>query len=322
MIEINGLEYSFGKLKALDLAGLSVGSGEIFGLIGPNGAGKSTLIQLLSTAIACKTGTIRVNGLDLKTHQDEIRHSLGVVFQDYSLDDKLTAEENLYFHARLYHYPRSRIAARIEEVLRLVGLAAWRHNLVSTFSGGMKRRLEIARAILHEPRLLLLDEPTVGLDPQTRSIIWDYLARLHDEEGLTVFLTTHYLEEAEICDRIAIIDRGRLIALDTAANLKRDLGGGILIVRAADPRAVLEYTRDNLRMPVRQVGNALRVCAPDPDQTLAALQAFFGQGIIGNDQSDPTLEDVFVRLTGHESRPEPAGGTDRLREIVKARRIC
>lgn len=220
MIQVDRVTHSFNGHKALDNLSFQVCPGECFGLLGPNGAGKSTLINILVTLMQPDSGKVSINGWPLATEHAKIRGVIGVIFQDSSLDERLTAYENLYFHAMFYHVPTHEAERRIAELLDMVGLSARSHELVITFSGGMKRRLEIARSILHHPKILLLDEATVGLDPQARRRIWEYISDLRRNHQLTVFLTTHYLEEAEICDRIAVLDHGSIIACDAPGRLK------------------------------------------------------------------------------------------------------
>src|SRR5712691_599845 len=216
VIRVENLVKKFGAITAVDGIQLDVQAGQIFGFLGPNGAGKSTTIKILATLLKPTSGTASVAGFDVLTKPTEVRQSIGLVFQDQSLDDRLTAQENLWFHAMLYDLPSAIFAERLEEVLRLVDLLERRHSLVRTFSGGMKRRLEIARGLLHHPKVLFLDEPTLGLDTQTRNLLWDYVKKLSDNEGMTIFFTTHYLDEAEaVADRIAIIDHGKIIATGT-----------------------------------------------------------------------------------------------------------
>jgi len=220
MINVEHVTHSFNGHRALNNLSFNVEPGECFGLLGPNGAGKSTLISILVTLLHPDSGSVTINGWPLETEPAKIRSSIGVLFQDPSLDERLTAYENLYFHAMFYHLPPREAKQCIASLLEMVGLADRSRDLVITFSRGMKRRLEIARSILHRPQILLLDEATVGLDPQARRRIWEYLAELRRAYQLTVLLTTHYLEEAEICDRIAILDHGAIIACDTPGHLK------------------------------------------------------------------------------------------------------
>ncbi len=212
-IKVVGLTKRFGAVAAVDGISLEVNRGEIFGFLGPNGAGKTTTVNILCTLMLPTSGRAVVNGFDVKKSPNQVRQSIGIIFQDPSLDERLTAYENLNFHGMIYHLPAKQRKARIDEVLRMVGLYNRKHSIVRAFSGGMKRRLEIARGLMHKPEVLFLDEPTTGLDPQTRQHIWDYVERLSREEGVTVFLTTHYMEEAEICGRVGIIDHGRIVDL-------------------------------------------------------------------------------------------------------------
>jgi len=222
IVEVKNLTKKFDKLVAVNNVSFSVKKGEIFAFLGPNGAGKSTTIKILTTLLHPTKGSAKVNGYDVLKQKDEVRHSFGIVFQDTSLDTELTAYENLDFHAALYNIPKNERKFRIEELLSFVGLSEKRNVIVKTFSGGMKRRLEIARGLIHHPKILFLDEPTLGLDAQTRNHLWEYIKKLNKEEGMTVFLTTHYLDEAEkIAEKIAIIDYGKIVAMGTVAQLKR-----------------------------------------------------------------------------------------------------
>src|SRR5450759_3592059 len=231
ILEVQDLVKTFGNLIAVDEVSFGVEKGEVFGFLGPNGAGKTTTISMLCTLLKPTAGTATVNGFDIIEQKNEVRESIGLVFQDPSLDDRLTARENLVFHAVVYHVPRDVRQERIKEVLDMVSLSDRADDRVETYSGGMKRRLEIARGLLHYPKVLFLDEPTIGLDPQTRNYIWEYIEDLKKREGITIFLTTHYMEEAEHCDRIAIIDLGKIIALDTPEKLKDEVGGDIIKIK-------------------------------------------------------------------------------------------
>ncbi len=223
-ISVEKLSRSFGKIQAVKGIDLQVARGETFGFLGPNGAGKSTTIKMLCTLLHPTSGQAFINGYDIERDASRVRQSIGIVFQDPTLDEYLTAQQNLYFHCMIYHTPHKTRATRIREVLELVGLEERRNDIVKTFSGGMKRRLEVARGLLHDPQTLFLDEPTVGLDPQTRRSVWEHVLRLRERTGLTIFMTTHYMEEAEYCDRIAIIDHGQIVAQDTPVALKRMIG--------------------------------------------------------------------------------------------------
>ena len=224
IIEVDKLTRRFGKMTAVDGISFNVNEGEIFGFLGPNGAGKTTTISMLCTILHPTSGTARVACCDVSKDPQKVRQQIGIIFQDPSLDDRLTAEDNLRFHGYLYHMSRQTVDQRIPEVLELVELADRKGDFVRKFSGGMKRRLEIARGLMHRPKVLFLDEPTLGLDPQTRARIWDYIKKMKKETNLTVFMTTHYMQEAEVCDRIAIIDHGHIVDLDSPVNLKHNPG--------------------------------------------------------------------------------------------------
>jgi ABC-2 type transport system ATP-binding protein len=220
VIEVKDLTKKFNDLTAVDSISFSVEGGEVFGFLGPNGAGKTTTISMLCTLLRPTSGLAKVGCCDVSKEPNRVRSDIGIIFQDPSLDDRLTAEDNLKFHGYLYHMKKELIEQRIPEVLELVELSDRRKNIVRKFSGGMKRRLEIARGLMHRPKILFLDEPTIGLDPQTRSAIWAYILKMRKETGLTIFMTTHYMQEAEVCDRIAIIDHGKIIDMASPAKLK------------------------------------------------------------------------------------------------------
>lgn len=240
-IETMGLTRRFNNMTAVDDVNLTVDQGEIFGLLGPNGAGKSTFISMLCTILKPTSGTAKVEGYDIVSQASDVRRSIGIVFQDPSIDDKLTGMENMELHADLYNVPRDVMQSRIDEVLKLVELKDRASNFVNTYSGGMRRRLEIARSLIHYPKVLFLDEPTVGLDPQSRDHIWNYIKDLKERENITIILTTHYMEEADkLCDRIAIIDKSKIIALDTPQNLKSKLSGETIVIETSDNKLLSE----------------------------------------------------------------------------------
>jgi ABC-2 type transport system ATP-binding protein len=243
-VEVEGLVRKFGDLVAVNGVTFNVDRGEVFGFLGPNGAGKTTTINMLCTLLTPTAGKATVDGFDVVKHKREVRQRIGLVFQDPSLDDRLTANENLDFHAVVYAVPPSIRESRKRELLEMVDLLDRADDLVITFSGGMKRRLEIARGLLHHPRVLFLDEPTIGLDPQTRRYIWDYIKDLRRREEITIFLTTHYMEEAEHCDRIAIIDHGNIIAMDTPENLKNMVGGDVIRMKTEDDARAEELLKE------------------------------------------------------------------------------
>src|ERR1700704_1478894 len=235
VIQATGLVKRYGELEAVRGIDLEVRGGEIFGFLGPNGAGKSTTISILCTLLTPTAGTARVAGIDVMHDPAGVRQRIGLVFQDPSLDDQLTGRENLEFHAFIYSVPASARGRRIDEMLELLQLTERAGSQVRTYSGGMKRRLEIARGMLHEPEVLFLDEPTLGLDPQTRQSIWNHLNELRTRKGITIFMTTHYMDEAEYCDRIAIIDRGKIVALGTPDQLKAMVGGDVVTMTSSQP---------------------------------------------------------------------------------------
>jgi len=253
IIEVKNLVKKFDDFTAVDHVSFSVEKGEIFGFLGPNGAGKTTTIKMLTTLLKPSGGQITLNGFDPAQHPNQVRKSFGIVFQDPSLDDELTAVENLEFHGVLYHVPRALRKQKIEELLNLVELWDRRNDFVKTFSGGMKRRLEIARGLLHEPTILFLDEPTLGLDPQTRNHMWNYVKKLNQNVGVTVFFTTHYMEEADkAADRIAIVDNGKIAAQDSPENLKKATGSttleeAFLSLTGSDIREESANKMDNMR---------------------------------------------------------------------------
>jgi ABC-2 type transport system ATP-binding protein len=294
---------------------LDVRAGEVFGFLGPNGAGKSTTIKILCTLVGPTGGTARVAGFDVAAAPREVRRRIGLVFQEPTLDAYLTADQNLRFHADLYGVPRSESPARSTEVLEMVGLDERRGDLVSHFSGGMRRRLEIARGLLHSPHVLFLDEPTIGLDPQTRASIWDYLTRLREREEITVFVTTHYMDEAEHCDRIAIIDQGRIVALGTPEELKAGVGNDRVQLTTSADDAAAALLRDPERFggdldPAVHEGQ-LTVSVPDGAGFVPRLVTTLGAaGVEVRTVSvqRPTLDDVFLAWTGRTIRDAEGPG--------------
>jgi len=316
IIRTDNLVKNYGDLAAVDSVNFEVMSGEIFGFLGPNGAGKTTTMNMLSTILKPTAGTAVVNGYDIVRFKNEVRESIGMVFQDPSLDDTLTARENLEFHAVVYHIPRSERGRRMKEVLEMVSLSERADDRVETYSGGMKRRLEIARGLLHYPKVLFLDEPTIGLDPQTRNYIWEYIEDLKKREGITIFLTTHYMEEAEHCDRIAIIDVGRIIALDTPEQLKNDVGGDIIKLTTEDDDAALAELLE--RYPELDMINdpECRLCFERDrgEEFVPELIREFGVKIVSINIHRPTLDDVFLKLTGKEIRDDTG---DRKESMMK-----
>ncbi|MFQ6015585.1 MAG: ATP-binding cassette domain-containing protein [Anaerolineae bacterium] len=320
IIEVQNLVRKFGEVVAVDNVSFTVKRGEIFGFLGPNGAGKTTTINVLCTLLKPTSGGATVNGYDATYQQDEVRRSIGLVFQDPSLDEHLTAQENLDFHATLYNVPSEERGKRIEEVLGMVELYDRRNDQVETFSGGMKRRLEIARGLMHYPRVLFLDEPTLGLDPQTRRRIWDYILELRDREDITIFMTTHYMDEAEHADRIAIIDYGRIIALDTPEALKRMVGGDIITVRTSDNGQAAVQIRERYGVEVRQKDETLFFEVEDGESFIPEFITNSAVNIAAISLRRPTLDDVFLKLTGREIRERQLSEGDKLRQHLRTRR--
>ena len=319
IIEVKNLARQFNGLTAVDHISFEVKKGEIFGFLGPNGAGKSTTINMLSTLLIPTEGDAAINSFDVLTRRDDVRKSIGLVFQDPSLDDRLTAEENLRFHAKLYGVPKEEYKKRMEEVLHLVDLWDRKEGIIKTFSGGMKRRLEIARGLVHYPQVLFLDEPTLGLDPQTRAHLWEYILRLKKERAMTIFMTTHYMNEAENCDRIAIIDYGKIVALDTPVNLKKQVGGDIIKMTSGQHRKLKEELEKRYNKEVKEEDGKLRLEVADGEKFLPRLFNELDTKIDSIELHKPTLDDVFLHLTGRKIREEEASSKDRLHEHSRRR---
>jgi len=321
-VVVEQLARSFGAIEAVKGISFEVGHGETFGFLGPNGAGKSTTIKMLCTLLRPTHGRALVNGYDVERESSAVRQSIGIVFQDQTLDEYLTAEQNLRYHCMIYHTPPKTRETRIRELLELVGLDDRRKDIVKTFSGGMKRRLEVARGLLHEPQTLFLDEPTVGLDPQTRRSVWEHVLRLRETTGLTIFMTTHYMEEAECCDRIGIIDDGRLIALDTPTALKRSVGQDVVSFTTSDnAKAETEITQWTGR-PVQSDNGTLSVEGESGQALAASLIRYLTLHDIEVHSvtvKAPSLEDVFVRLTGRVIREETVGSRERMGARLRSR---
>jgi len=317
-VSVRGLRKSYGEVEAVRGVDFEVRPGEIFGFLGPNGAGKSTTINMLCTLVTPSGGAATVAGHDVVTQRDEVRRDIGLVFQDPTVDGYLSAEQNLRFHAELYGVPRAAVPVRMEAVLRMVGLWERRTDLVQTFSGGMKRRLEIARGLLHAPRVLFLDEPTVGLDPQTRQAIWGYIQQLREAEDITIFLTTHYMEEAEYCDRMAIIDQGQIVVLDTPAALKASVGEDRITLRTPDGPAAVAALADRFGITGAQRGEEVSFSVPSGEAFVPRLFAELGVPITAVSVARPSLDDVFLNYTGSTIRDAEAGtGRDWMRQMAR-----
>jgi ABC-2 type transport system ATP-binding protein len=311
---VDGLVKSYGDFDAVRGIELSIEPGETFGFLGPNGAGKSTTISMLCTLVTPSGGTAQVAGYDVVKQRADVRRNIGLVFQDTTLDNYLTAERNLRLHAELYGIPRSAVNDRLRQVLEMVGLWDRRKSKVATFSGGMKRRLEIARGLMHSPRVLFLDEPTVGLDPQTRSSIWSYIRELKQEEDITIFLTTHYMDEAEYCDRIAIMDQGKIIALDTPEALKASIGKDRVQIKVDDNDAAIAQLESHFGLAAGVAEGAVTFSVERGEDFVPKLFADFPLPIRSVNVARPTLDDVFMSYTGSTIRDAEATASQRGRE--------
>ncbi|MCG6859338.1 MAG: ATP-binding cassette domain-containing protein [Salaquimonas sp.] len=301
-VRVRGLVKRYGKIEAVRGIDLTVHAGETFGFLGPNGAGKSTTIKILCTLVDASEGTAEVAGLDVATERDAVRRNIGLVFQEPTLDGYLTAEQNMRFHAQLYGVDRASFARRNREVLEMVGLYERRNDLVNTFSGGMRRRLEIARGLLHSPHVLFLDEPTIGLDPQTRASIWNYIGQLHRHEDITVFVTTHYMDEAEHCDRIAIMNEGLIVALDTPAALKAAIGKDRVQISTADDKAAIAALKEKFDLDAQMHEGLVTFAVAEGAAFVPQLFEGLGIAILSVTVNRPSLDDVFLAHTGTTMR--------------------
>jgi ABC-2 type transport system ATP-binding protein len=316
-ISVSALAKRYGEIEAVREIDFEVARSEVFGFLGPNGAGKSTTINMLCTLVKPTGGTALVAGHDVVCERDAVRRNIGLVFQDTTLDGYLTAEQNLRLHAELYGVPRETVAPRMQQVMEMVGLWERRKSLVGTFSGGMKRRLEIGRGLLHSPRVLFLDEPTVGLDPQTRSSIWSYIDELKRREDITIFLTTHYMDEAEYCDRIAIMDQGRIIVLDTPEALKASVGKDRVQISTHDDPTAIAALHERFGIDATIAEGAVTFGVPDGEQFVPQLFAELGLPIRAVSVSRPSLDDVFMSYTGTTIRDAEATSTDHMRNVAR-----
>jgi ABC-2 type transport system ATP-binding protein len=310
-----GLAKNYDEVEAVRGIDFEVAPGEIFGFLGPNGAGKTTTIAMLCTLAKPTGGEARVAGHDVMLERDEVRRNIGLVFQDPTLDGYLTAEENLRFHADLYGVPRALARERMRIVLEMVGLWERRESIVNTYSGGMRRRLEIARGLLHSPRVLFLDEPTIGLDPQTRSSIWTYIQELKAREEITIFLTTHYMDEAEYCDRIAIMDQGQIVVLDTPESLKASVGRDRVQIKTDDDEAAIAALRERFDVEAVIAEGEVTFSVSGGEQFVPRLFAELGVPILGVSVSRPSLDDVFMSYTGSTIRDAEGSVIDQQRAM-------
>ncbi|HWR59227.1 MAG TPA: ATP-binding cassette domain-containing protein [Thermodesulfovibrionales bacterium] len=320
IIKVEGLFKRFGKIDAVRDMSFQVEEGTIFGFLGPNGAGKTTTINILCTLLAPTYGKASINGYDCMEQSAEVRKSIGVVFQDTTLDKDLTAYENLVFHAYLYNVSKTDRGQRIDDALHFVDLYDRRNDLIKKFSGGMKRRLEVARGLIHRPKVLFLDEPTLGLDPQTRANLWDFIVELPRKHKVTVFMTTHYMEEAEVCDRIAIIDNGKMITMGTPEELKKTVGGDVIYIKTTDNRTAKLEIEKLFGMDVFEKGSELFLTSLKGDACIPELIRALGDTVLSVRLQRPTLNDVFLKMTGKEIREEEVSSGDTIKAEVRSYR--
>jgi ABC-2 type transport system ATP-binding protein len=314
-IEVRGLVKNYDEVEAVRGVEFEVATGEVFGFLGPNGAGKTTTISMLCTLVTPTAGSASVAGHDVVKERTDVRRNIGLVFQDPTLDNYMTAVQNLRLHAELYGLQRDVVAPRMRQVLEMVGLWERRDSPVGTFSGGMRRRLEIARGMMHSPRVLFLDEPTIGLDPQTRRSIWSYIAELKEREDITIFMTTHYMDEAEWCDRIAIMDNGEIVALDAPETLKAQVGTDRVTIHTEDNDAAIAALKDRFDIDARISEGAVTFGVPGGEEFVPRLFADLGVPIKAVNVSRPTLDDVFMSYTGttiRDAEEDPGKNRNRM----------
>ncbi len=320
IIKVENLIKIFNSIIAVNDISFEVEEGTIFGFLGPNGAGKTTTINILCTLLSPTSGRAFIARHNCTNESSEVRKAIGIVFQDTTLDKDLTAYENLIFHAYLYNVPKTEMQRRVNDVLRFVDLFDRKNDLVKKFSGGMKRRLEVARGLIHRPRVLFLDEPTLGLDPQSRANLWEFITKLPDEHNVTVFMTTHYMEEAEVCDKIAIIDRGKIITLGTPDELKRIVGGDVVYIKTTDNVSTKEDIEKLLGLPVSEKADELYFTCDMGNTCIPEMMRMIREKVLSVRIQRPTLNDVFLKLTGKAIREEEASPEEGVKEFVRAYR--
>jgi ABC-2 type transport system ATP-binding protein len=320
IITVQNLTKNFDKITAVNDISFEVEEGSIFGFLGPNGAGKTTTINILCTLLSPTAGKTFIAGHDCMKEPSEVRKAIGLVFQDTTLDKDLTAYENLIFHAYLYNVPKQKMRERVYDALKFAELYDRRDDLVKKFSGGMKRRLEVARGLIHRPRVLFLDEPTLGLDPQSRANLWEFIKELPGQHNVTIFMTTHYMEEAEVCDRIAIMDNGKIIATGSPAELKTTIGGDVVYIRTADNSKSKEEIKKLLGFEVSEKGDELYMTCAMGDTCIPEMLRTIGGRVLSVRLQRPTLNDVFLKLTGKAIRDEEASSNDDVKTFVRAYR--
>jgi ABC-2 type transport system ATP-binding protein len=327
-IELKSLTKSFGDVIAVNDISLSVKNGEIFGFLGPNGAGKSTTIMILTTLLKPTSGQALLSGFDVMTNAKQVRQNIGYVQQETTVDEYLTGRENLLLQAKLNHIPKNEINKRIDEILDLIELTDKQDKPVGTYSGGMRKRLDIAGGLLHRPKVLFLDEPTVGLDIQTRRKIWGYIKKIHDEFEMTIFLTTHYMEEADkLCDRIGIIDGGKIQVIDSPENMKKAMGNEVISIILEEEKNYNSFLSDLKKIEfvnkINEDGSKLTLFASNGTEVIPKIFQISSElniKIISISLTQPTLDDVFISYTGHEIRDDDSG-FNRKREHAKMKRL-
>lgn len=320
IISVKNLTKTFDGITAVNDISFEVKEGTIFGFLGPNGAGKTTTINILCTLLSPSSGSASIAGYDCMKKPSEVRKAIGIVFQDTTLDKDLTAYENLIFHAYLYNVPKKEMKNRVYDVLKFVDLHDRKNDLVKKFSGGMKRRLEVARGMIHHPRVLFLDEPTLGLDPQSRTNLWEFIARLPEKHNVTIFMTTHYMDEAEVCDNIAIIDNGKIISTGSPDELKRTIGGDIVYVKTTDNTNAKKEIEELFGLSVTEKEGELYMTCTMGDTCIPEMIRTIGEKVISVRLQRPTLNDVFLKLTGKAIREQEVSPNAGVKEFVRAYR--
>ncbi|SRR5216684_3549524 len=299
VIQVDDVRHSYGNRRALNGVSFNVGAGEIFALLGPNGSGKTTLFRILSTLMLPTSGRTLICGYEVASQPDSVRGRIGVVFQAQSVDIKLTAAENLWHQGHLYGLKGSELKQRVSEMLQRVGLAERANDRVQTFSGGMLRRVELAKGLMHRPKVLLLDEPTTGLDPGARRDLWQYLHELRSRDGVSVIVTTHLMEEAERCNRLAILNSGEIVAMGTPADLRSEIGGDVILLETQEPQALALGIERRFGIQTTVLDGKVRMERKDGHRFVTDIVESFPGQIQAISVSKPTLEDVFIRRTGH-----------------------
>jgi ABC-2 type transport system ATP-binding protein len=320
IIRVENLVKKFGNITAVNDVSFKVEEGTIFGFLGPNGAGKTTTINILCALLSPTSGRAFINGHDCVKEAASVRKSIGIVFQDTTLDKDLTADENLMFHAYLYNVPKGERRKRVDDVLKFVDLYNRKDDLVKKFSGGMKRRLEVARGLIHSPKVLFLDEPTLGLDPQSRTNLWEFITELPKRHSVTIFMTTHYMEEAEVCNNIAIIDNGKIIAKGSPEELKKIVGGDVIYLKTKDNVRAIDEIKKILNVDASLKDGEIFLSALRGDACIPDLIRTLGDSVISVRLQRPTLNDVFLKLTGKGIREEEGADMDTIKAEVRAYR--